>query len=62
MLEIALEESSDCNEVALFSYDTTKVCSKTIGTLCRFVHNFANSYSISKIFAAYARVGGALYS
>ena len=39
-----------------------KVCSKTIGTLCRFVYNFANFYSIFKRFAAYARAGGTLYS
>ena len=32
--------------VILSKIDYTKVCSKTIGTLCRFVHNFANLYSI----------------
>ena len=39
-----------------------KVCSETIGTLCRFVHKFEFFYSIVKNVAVYARAGKALYS
>ena len=46
----------------LLLVNITKVCSKTIGTLCRFVHNFELFYSIFKKFVAYDRAGGALNS